>query len=508
MYNKMKANIYGSVIMLVIIISCQKSNETISIANYEPNNPELVLGKQLENPYSVTNMRKALSVLKKETRSGLSSEEVIQATHHYIRFLPKDKDDVSVLKSDTTLILYDYPLDYEILSYGGYHDPTCPRDTPTPLYASVPISYHLPDNVEYEVLEDLFIPDEYDLTETRSDYSSTFIKELVDKSLELTGNSDPDYSETKGGGSWHPRGSIRYFDATISAYVPIVGLQIRCRRWFTTYTAYTDWRGEFYCPETFSKSAEYSVVFERYDFEIKDAWLSTAKYQQDNQVGEWIVDFKNNALCTYYCTIFRAAFKYYYQDIHGLSTPPRNSFWKNKLTILASTKDKETEYGNTALWRRFFTDSEIKLYTYAKDSRQTYATTIHELAHAAHWQLVIDAEGSNRNRDYNYAESSMVESWATGVQWYLTKDAYPSYRGKYPFSYYTNVVLDLIDDDDASNNGKPKDGVSGINIVDIQNALIGCNTWEGWKNNIAAKYEDKRTQIENLFDSWKSDGGF
>ena len=498
------------VLSLVFSFSCQKSIDTISPSCSELKQPELVLGKKLENPYSVANMRKAYSELKNRTRTDLPNENVIQTTHLYIKFLPKNKQDIGTLKADSTLVLYNYPLDYEIVSYGGYHDPACPEDSPSPLYASVPVTYSLPQDVDYVILEELFIPDEEDAIETRSEVlSSSFVKDLVDKSLELTGNSETDYLGTRGGNSaWHPRGSIRYYDAFVSRYVPIEGLQIRCRRWFTTHTTYTDSRGDFYCEETFNNKAEYSVVFERYDFEIKDAWLSVASFSQHHMTGEWIVDFKDNDLCTYYCTIFRAAYKYYYQDIHGLATPPKNGFWKNQLTILASSKDKDGEYGNTAPLRRFVTDSEIKLYTFAENNRQTYATTIHELAHAAHWRLVIDADGSNRNRDYNFAEDSMVESWATGVQWFLTKDAYTSYKGKSPFGNYTNVVMDLVDDDSASNNGLSSDGVTGISIVDIQNALIGCSTWEGWKNNIAHKYESKRTQIEHLFDTWKSMGGF
>lgn len=46
-----------------------------------------VLGRQLKNPYSVENMRKALQNLSPRTRSGIKIED-IQTTHYYVRFHP------------------------------------------------------------------------------------------------------------------------------------------------------------------------------------------------------------------------------------------------------------------------------------------------------------------------------------------------------------------------------------------------------------------------------------
>ena len=68
-----------------------------------------VLGKQLENPYSVSTMRRALSNLAPNTRSGLNETE-IEATHYYVKFHPKNSEELDLLKQDSTLILYSYPL--------------------------------------------------------------------------------------------------------------------------------------------------------------------------------------------------------------------------------------------------------------------------------------------------------------------------------------------------------------------------------------------------------------
>lgn len=85
-----------------------------------------VLGDKLENPYSVENMKKALEELQGSGMSSKSSID-ISATHLYVRFLPKNEDELTVLKNDTTLDLFDYPLDYEIVENGTYyHDSSLP----------------------------------------------------------------------------------------------------------------------------------------------------------------------------------------------------------------------------------------------------------------------------------------------------------------------------------------------------------------------------------------------
>ena len=106
-----------------------------------------------------------------------------------------------------------------------------------------------------------------------------------------------------------------------------------------------------------------------------------------------------------------------------------------------------------------------------------------KVTHAAHWRMIVKEPGTNRYRDYHDAEDKMVESWATGVQWYLTRMVYSKYRGRPQGTpNYTNVVIDLVDSqiDDWQNNGKTYaqgDKVEGYTMSQIESALIGCDTW-------------------------------
>ena len=68
--------------------------------------------------------------------------------------------------------------------------------------------------------------------------SSNFIEALVDKSLELTGNIDTE-PETRAS-RYYPQGYIKAWDDIAQDYVPIGGVKVRARRWFTTRVGYTD----------------------------------------------------------------------------------------------------------------------------------------------------------------------------------------------------------------------------------------------------------------------------
>src|SRR5690606_3324228 len=115
------------------------------------------------------------------------------------RFIPKTEDELTLLKADSTLVLYDIPLDFEITESGDfYHDPEIPEEQPTYQYASVPLGHTLPKDIEYELLEELFVPDEdFDtIASSESKFASKeVIYKLVDESLRLTGNLGTDEIE-------------------------------------------------------------------------------------------------------------------------------------------------------------------------------------------------------------------------------------------------------------------------------------------------------------------------
>lgn len=510
-------------LLLLLFTSCNDGDElkmtmdSAETLNIEPEGM-MMLGEKLNNPYSVSNMILAYKALMPQTRSDINCDE-ISATHRYVKFIPKTEEELSLLKTDSTLTLFQYPLDYEIIQYGSYRDPNIPDSQPTPLYCSVPIDKELPAGVEAEILENLFIPDESE-TETKAGvgFSESFVDALVEKSFELTGNIDDITPCTRAKKSkWVPQGSVCYFDTEKHVELPIEGLQIRCRRWFTTYTAYTNSDGSFKCKssETFKNPANYSIVYERYDFEIRDAWLSTAKYDGPKTEGAWNVSIKStDKTQIYYSTIFRAAYKYYFEDIHGLSRPPQNSFWKTQLKIKAS-KDVKSYYGfHNPKYRFAGVGCQVQLFVHDENIDDIFGETIHELSHAVHWRLY--------KSDYKDASEFVKESWARGVQHFLTKDVYPDYSVPYYSTVsYTAIVRDLIDGKGIRkfcsqyfdmNVGYANyydtskdyiDNVEGYSLQEIETSLNGVRNADGWKNNLIKLFDNETEEyLDDAFNFW------
>ncbi len=69
----------------------------------------------MENPYDLARMRR------------LTENNNLQPTHIYVRFLPQDGTELSLLENEPALDLFDYPLDVNIEDGEEYVDPTIPE---------------------------------------------------------------------------------------------------------------------------------------------------------------------------------------------------------------------------------------------------------------------------------------------------------------------------------------------------------------------------------------------
>jgi hypothetical protein len=231
--------------------------------------------------------------------------------------------------------------------------------------------------------------------------------------------------------------------------------------------------------------------------------LSSAKYSGPKRKGDWNLSIKGGTQ-EFYATIFRAAHHYYYKNIKGLRRPPQNSFWKTQLKIRAYNENNNDANGNHAAWRRFLgLGSAIKIYNPQNDSKDIYATVIHELAHASHWNM--------DRSDFNDTESKVKESWARGVQWELTRMVYTGYKGGSTIRpRYTQVVVDMIDkpanfDQNEGSERLSEDNVEDYTIRQIEDALKGQKNWNAWKNNIKNKYNNEtENNLDALFNYWSN----
>lgn len=164
----------------LVLVSCSKEGgspvEVSPVSTKE--NVEVVahdvieLGRKLENPYSVTNVGKALAALY-PTRGEVS----VPVTDYYVRFLPKDTVQFNLL-SDLGVEMLDHPMDCEILRDGDYyHDPSVPEGEITWQYAVVPPDFVFPEGIRHEILDECFVPDDNVATRTLGDLDLDALEE-------------------------------------------------------------------------------------------------------------------------------------------------------------------------------------------------------------------------------------------------------------------------------------------------------------------------------------------
>ncbi len=554
-------------------------------------------------------MRKAWDSLQRSNGRMASEDVDIQATHLYVKFLPHSSEGLDILARDSTLNLYDYPLDYEIAENGDYYrDPAVPSGQPTPLYCAVEVGYAFPAKVNYEIVEELFIPDDYSderVASGRLGIDDGWVDELVTEALRLTGNletahehneesSPNDRSAERARRSrWRPSGRLKIWDREVASetrtrsvhshweyytcdsgggengdddgiipfaesreiallrgvdgrmscrravyrtetytvggprYVGLEGVEVRARRWFTTHEGITNSQGDYSCDGTFKRRANYQVQWERWHFKIRDGQSTRgAQHNGPKKTDSWNVNYGSSSgpdKQHYFASIFRPAYHYYYQNRKGLRKPPENGNLRTQLKIATITAP-EGECGmvqgaagcfDHKAWRAFGLSNPVKIWRYDATDRNLYATVIHELAHASHYHM--------SHWQFRNSEDVVIESWATGVDWELTRMVYTDYEPNYYSRLrYTGIVQDLIDGTDTTatsvyyyddmgpwsfvpSTKNYSDEVSGYTIRQIEDALRGQRTWNGWKTNIKHRYNNAtKNNLDALFSHWNT----
>lgn len=414
-----------------------KSRKTVAAddvsESYDPEAP-IVLVRKLENPYSVVNMRLAYkNLLAANPSIKPQSVPSVRTSHYYVKFKPATDDELKTLQQDTMLLLYEYPLDYEFEGGTSYHDPEIPDSLPTYQYASVEqerwIAMKDTLSVAYEVLEELFIPDEdsllgdvdddetespiaaYALSADGSGVEEWAVDALVEEALRITGNEEP---MTRSNSKWRPSGSVKAYDNIVDGMVPLKGLKVRARRWFTTHRGYTDADGKFVCDGTFKRPANYSIAWESGRFDIRDGNIVQAYYNGPKQRGSWNLEIDGGKSLRY-ATIYRAAYRFYHGNTYGLTRPSNKR--KEKIAYIHKKGDVNGDY-NRQLGSGVWSDIRIfgKNDSGWRESSEIFSTTCHELGHSAHYT----------NASYNYKNSTkpIKESWARCVQYHLTNEEY------------------------------------------------------------------------------------
>ena len=315
----------------------------------------MVLGEELEDPYNLANMQKALESLNL-SKSGVVIDE-LTPTHTYWRFLPKNEDELYELTSDTTITFYEYPLNYEIVEDGSfYHDSTLADTAITWQYAVIPINHPIIDNIEHEKLYDVFLPpeDNEDTELSKRGLSREFYEELEDRSMVLTGVVTESIS--KKSKRWTPSGFISVWDDKIGGYIPLEGAQVHARHFTHCAQGLTSSTGWFKVDDSFKYQVHYGIKWERGKYDIRRG-LFQSWYKRDGKTkGSWncyIKGGKGQAMAT----ILRAANKMLYGDNLGLVRPG----YSTKKIKINFAKAEGTSHFCPSITQTGF-DNDIKIF--------------------------------------------------------------------------------------------------------------------------------------------------
>jgi hypothetical protein len=313
-------------VVLYIFFGCEKAeimqnNNSADVKIQQRSGQPMQLGAQKENPFSVDNMKKALDTLVKyahEEESGIALRSAatnmeITPTDLYVRFRPKNDQQDSLLRIDTTLKLMNFPLDYEIIQDGDYYVDSLDADSPYIWYYTTVKPGYIPIfGVEYEILSELFIPEnspyyyEEDVLNVSNAVNANrlnvearanknILKALTSISFVLTGNENdlnpnikPLSSETicKRYCLWficwtdcdtyyYPEGYIKL--NTPTGNVGLKGVKIRMWRWFTITDTRTNANGYYKSSHRFDKlwvwnDPYYYVIFDGYHSSYGRSW--------------------------------------------------------------------------------------------------------------------------------------------------------------------------------------------------------------------------------------------
>ncbi len=279
---------------------------------------KIVLGKKLKNPYSVKSMQSAFDYYNQNVTNSPFKSKKLRATHNYIKVLPTTEDHLIALDDldnsddETSPILHDYPLDYEILEEGDYYvEPKDQKDLYYPAYTVVPVGYQLPSNLPYEIIETLYYPKdekEFDVetvalvfADWQDDLIAQFDTEIqirdLPKLLKLwkeydEGSLTEENFESKGffSGLWNslfgkryrPKGYVKIENTDSNVYEPLQKAKISIGRSFWWKYTYTDDNGYFSAPKKYRGKVRIRAKWRGYTATIRKTW--------NELLGLWVSD--------------------------------------------------------------------------------------------------------------------------------------------------------------------------------------------------------------------------
>lgn len=359
----------------------------------------IVLGDQLEDPYSMENMTKALQSL-----YGTKADRVvIEPTDIYVRFLPEDEDQFHELEK-MGVVMLDRPVDYEIVREGDYyHDPSIEEENITWQYAVVRMGFKFPSGIRHEILDECYLSDN-DKSSTKADWIDWSAVER--EAYKITGNEKMLVPATKSG-SGNPRGRITIYDDKLQETVGVKGVKVSCNAFVKFGSTFTDEEGNYEIPRTFTSDVRYRMVFQNvkgfaigFNFILVPA--SVSSFGKSNPSGMDISIDGGSERKLFSRSVVNNAGYEYFKDCgeKGITTPPSNlRIWLFQALNCSSTPmlQQGAVVDNTilseylgdymSLLKMFLPDITLGLKGH-DDYCSIYRLAVHEFSHSSHFMEV------------------------------------------------------------------------------------------------------------------------
>lgn len=485
------------------LLSCDMQ-EVEPIPQIAENTNPVVLGQRLKNPYKLSTMRAVVGDLKKGGKIGRLHS--VRCSDLYIKFYPKDSVEMDLLSSDTSLLLFPYPMDYEIIEGEDYYlEPgRRPGDIPAQ-YCAVPVGKILPA-VEYDIIDSLYLPEE---DKALNDLEA---EEILISAYGLTGNEYEPEKDLRESARWNPSGNVRVWDGYLKRYTPLEGVRVFARKWFRVKSAITDQNGNYRMQSFRSKRVNYSIRWERKNWSIRSGRVGVACLVGGTKKQKaWNVTIYDKSLQQFYAALHIGLYMYYNNTV-GIKTPPIKTPLRPQLKVGAYNKPGRSAHGSD---RRFLgIDTRLRIYRFRYTNRiQTFVemveVMVHEAAHASHHELYTGK--------WDDVDKIVKESWAVAVPQYVLRMRYEDFEsiyGRQSFkalrsgdNFYTPAIIDLIDEYDQSEftpAGRfPVDEVCCYTLSQLEHLLRDVATLDDLKNSMIRYYDnDTEDFLCDYFDQY------
>ncbi len=401
-------SIFVACIMSTMLVSCDKDEKLDDYGGVNGTSrndfgkkdipvSEVRIVSLRQNAYSMTNMRAAYNQL---VSAGQIAPMTIRPTHLYIRINVRDSADLTRLVEDTTIELFNYPLESE-LSGDGYYIP--PASESNIVYTVVPIDYDL-QGLSYGLIDTCCIPD--------NDCSDDMW--LVEwTALVMTNNVDSDDKFVLPSRcDNYPSGRISVKNTETGNYDGVRRIKVVINVLVKYTVAYTDDDGNYNSGLWFLTKPNYTIKFKN----KSKFWIwgnhglllpAYITYKKQSKSGVDI-GFSNRPSWGWYLSTVNNATSIYYEQLcgdFGIVRPVDN------LRIWATPIDVNGWSASTPMFRHFlnmgtFCDfistyhifsgvamaglilPDMLVYMPNSTTGEIYSTMFHELAHASHYTQV------------------------------------------------------------------------------------------------------------------------